>query len=73
MIFDHFVKQLKELSNTESPYFQQYCYLLESLSQVKSIVLVADLPNSEDVLSEIFGNFFDIVKYVTNKIHQEVE
>ncbi|KAK7205746.1 armadillo-type protein [Myxozyma melibiosi] len=61
-IFDLFVKQLKELANTESPYFQQYCYLLESLSQVKSIVLVADLNNSEEIMNEIFSNFFDLVK-----------
>ncbi|KAK9331716.1 armadillo-type protein [Lipomyces starkeyi] len=58
-IFEHFVLQLKGLSDPDSPYFLQYCYLLESLSQVKSIVLVSDLPNGEDLMADIFAMFFD--------------
>ncbi|KAK9451020.1 armadillo-type protein [Limtongia smithiae] len=61
-IFEFFVTQLKGLTDTESPYFSQYCYLLESLSQVKSIVLVADLPNGEDIMTSLFRMFFDMVK-----------
>ncbi|KAK9249177.1 armadillo-type protein [Lipomyces tetrasporus] len=61
-IFEHFVLQLKGLADPDSPYFLQYCYLLESLSQVKSIVLVSDLPNGDDLMSDIFEMFFDLVK-----------
>ncbi|KAK9239716.1 armadillo-type protein [Lipomyces kononenkoae] len=61
-IFEHFVLQMKGLSDPESPYFLQYCYLLESLSQVKSVVLVSDLPNGEDLMADIFTMFFDIVQ-----------
>ncbi|KAK9475982.1 armadillo-type protein [Lipomyces japonicus] len=59
-IFEHFVNQLKGLSDTESPYFSQYCYLLENLSQVKSVVLMADLPNGDDLMIKLFQLFFDI-------------
>ncbi|KAK9462853.1 armadillo-type protein [Lipomyces oligophaga] len=62
IIFHHFVSQLKELADNESPYFAQYYYLLESLSQVKSVVLVADLPNGEAIMSELFQMFFDMAK-----------
>ncbi|KAK9468498.1 armadillo-type protein [Lipomyces arxii] len=61
-IFEQFVGQLRGLADTESPYILQYCYLLESLSQVKSIVLVADLPNGENLMTKLFQMFFDMAK-----------
>ncbi|KAK9455804.1 armadillo-type protein [Dipodascopsis uninucleata] len=62
LIFEHFVQQLKGLSDPESPYFLQYCYLLENLSQVKSIVLVSDLSDGEELMTQIFQLCFDTVK-----------
>lgn len=41
---------------------QEYFALIESLSQVKSVVLVADLPNAEEMLVDIFRNFIDGVR-----------
>ena len=35
--------------------------MLESLAQVKSIVLINDVPHADDLITEIFSAFFDIV------------
>ncbi len=61
-IFEFFVAQLQGLENRDSTYFEQYFGLLESLATVKSIILVSDLPNCEDLISQIFRMFFDIIK-----------
>lgn len=49
---------------TEIPYYQEYCYLLESLATIKSIVLVADVPRSEQLMVDFFEGFMKIVRYV---------
>ncbi|KAI9137158.1 armadillo-type protein [Paraphysoderma sedebokerense] len=60
-IFELFVKQLANLSQIEGTYFQLYFYLLENLSTVKSVVLVADLPNADDLMTDFFRIFFDSI------------
>ncbi|KAI5811155.1 hypothetical protein DFH27DRAFT_11876 [Peziza echinospora] len=59
-IFELFVKQLRNLADLESPYYEQYYHLLNSLSQVQSIVLIADIPNSEGLILQLFTNLFDV-------------
>ncbi|KZT61710.1 cohesin-associated protein Pds5 [Calocera cornea HHB12733] len=60
-IFQFFSRQLHAgLKAPSGPHFTEYYYLLESLSNVKSIVLVCDLPQAEELMSEIFRNFFDL-------------
>ncbi|CCJ30501.1 unnamed protein product [Pneumocystis jirovecii] len=59
-IFELFVSQLKGLTGPEMPYYAQAFYLLESLSQVKSIVLMADLSNGHVLTIELFRVFFEI-------------
>ncbi|PFH47385.1 hypothetical protein AMATHDRAFT_152196 [Amanita thiersii Skay4041] len=62
-IFQFFIRQLSTgLTGKDSPYYDQYFLLLESLSTVKSVVLVCDLPNAEELLAEIFRNFFALVR-----------
>ncbi|KAI8996056.1 armadillo-type protein [Gaertneriomyces semiglobifer] len=60
-IFEFFAKQLQYITDRNGPYFSFYFYLLDSLSTVKSVVLVADL-NAEDLISEFFRSFFDLIK-----------
>ncbi|QSL65841.1 hypothetical protein MERGE_000119 [Pneumocystis wakefieldiae] len=60
-IFELFVGQLKNLFSSELPYYAQSFYLLESLSQVKSVVLIADLSNGHSLTMELFRMFFDMV------------
>ena len=46
-IFQFFFQQLMTgLKGADSPYYDQYYYLLFSLSEVKSIVLICDIPSA---------------------------
>ncbi|KAG5438999.1 hypothetical protein PCANB_002329 [Pneumocystis canis] len=59
-IFELFVSQLKGLANQEMPYYAQAFYLLESLSQVKSVVLMVDLSNGPLLTIELFRICFEM-------------
>ncbi|TPX56174.1 hypothetical protein PhCBS80983_g04722 [Powellomyces hirtus] len=61
-IFEFFAKQLQNLSDKEGPYYNKYFALLDSLSTVKSVVLVADL-NADDLVIDFFKTFFDLLKF----------
>lgn len=62
-IFQFFFRQLTTgLKGTESTYYNEYFHLLESLSTVKSVVLVCDLPNAEDLMLDVFRGFFALVR-----------
>ncbi|KAF8434558.1 cohesin-associated protein Pds5 [Boletus edulis BED1] len=62
-IFQFFFRQLSAgLKGTDAPYYNEYFHLLESLSTVKSVVLVCDLPHADELMSEIFRDFFVLVR-----------
>ncbi|KAI0689173.1 armadillo-type protein [Cytidiella melzeri] len=62
-IFQFFFRQLSQgLKGADSPYYNEYFHLLESLSTVKSVVLVCDLPNADELMAEIFRGFFGMVR-----------
>ncbi|KAK1222320.1 Sister chromatid cohesion protein pds5 [Marasmius sp. AFHP31] len=62
-IFQFFFRQLVAgMKSQESPYYSEYFHLLESLSTVKSVVLVCDLPNAEELMIDIFKQFFALVR-----------
>ena len=52
---------LPALSDPSNAYNQQHLYVLASLSQVKSIVLLTDIPSSEPLMIHLFISFFDIL------------
>lgn len=52
---------LPALSDPSNAYNNQHMYVLQSLAQVKSIVLVTDLPHSEALVQHLFVSFFDIL------------
>ncbi|MCJ1402432.1 hypothetical protein MMC11_005652 [Xylographa trunciseda] len=52
---------LPALSDPSNAYNVQHTYVLQSLAQVKSIVLVTDIPNSENLILFLFTSFFDIL------------
>ena len=52
---------LPALSDPSNAYNNQHMYVLQSLAQVKSIVLVTDLPHSEGLVQHLFTSFFDIL------------
>ncbi|KAF8491907.1 armadillo-type protein [Russula emetica] len=67
-IFQFFFRQLTTgLKGSDSPYYNEYFHLLESLSTVKSVVLVCDLPNSEELMVDIFRDFFALVRHDLSK------
>lgn len=49
---------------TEVPYYNEYCYLLDSLATIKSIVLACDVPGGDEIVTDFFSGFIDIVRYV---------
>ncbi|KAI9641533.1 Sister chromatid cohesion protein pds5 [Ciborinia camelliae] len=60
-IFTFFVGTiLPALSNPSHTYNTEHKYVLSSLTEVKSIVLMTDLPNAEDLMLHLFSTFFDI-------------
>lgn len=62
-IFQFFFRQLTAgLKGSDSPYYNEYFHLLESLSTVKSVVLVCDLPNADELMADIFRDFFGLVR-----------
>ncbi|RXW15368.1 hypothetical protein EST38_g10488 [Candolleomyces aberdarensis] len=62
-IFQFFFRQLSNgLKGSEATYYNEYFHLLESLSTVKSVVLVCDLPSADDLMTEIFREFFSLVR-----------
>lgn len=52
---------LPALSDSSNAYNQQHLYVLTSLAQVKSIVLLTDIPSSESLMVHLFTSFFDIL------------
>ena len=52
---------LPALSDPSHAYNKQHMYVLQSLAQVKSIVLVTDLPSSERLITSLFTTFFDVL------------
>jgi sister chromatid cohesion protein PDS5 len=62
-IFSFFYRQLVAgLKGTDSSYYEEYFHLLESLSTVKSVVLVCDLPHADELMVSIFRESFALVR-----------
>jgi sister-chromatid-cohesion protein PDS5 len=62
-IFQFFFRQLATgLRGADASYYNEYFHLLESLSTVKSVVLVCDLPHAEELMVDIFRDFFGLVR-----------
>lgn len=52
---------LPALSDPSNAYNAQHIYVLQSLAQVKSIILVTDISGSEPLILHLFTSFFDIL------------
>ncbi len=65
-IFQFFLHQLTMpaagLSKPTGPQYAEYFYLLESLSNVKSVVLVCDLANADELMSDYFKGFLELAR-----------
>lgn len=52
---------LPALADPTNTYNTQHMYVLQSLAQVKSVVLLADIPNSEPLILHLFTSFFEMI------------
>ena len=61
-IFTLFVGSiLPALSDPGHAYHNQHLYVLQSLAEVKSIVLLADIDRADGLILQLFSSFFDII------------
>ncbi|TVY54635.1 Sister chromatid cohesion protein pds5 [Lachnellula cervina] len=61
-IFTLFINSiLPALSDPSNAYNTQHKYVLMSLAEVKSIVLLTDIPSSDSLTLHLFSNLFDII------------
>ena len=49
------------LANPSDPYNQQHSAILSSLTTVKSIILLTDIPGAESIILNLFTNCFDVL------------
>ncbi|WPK25580.1 hypothetical protein PUMCH_002900 [Australozyma saopauloensis] len=57
-IFKLFFAEFAGLWNEENPYYQQQCYILRRIVEVRSVVLIADLPDAEKLVSKMFETMY---------------
>ena len=56
---------LPALADPSNAYNSQHLFVLSSLAQVKSIVLLTDVPDSDKLMMNLFTTFFDILANAT--------
>ncbi|SCU94888.1 LADA_0G12090g1_1 [Lachancea dasiensis] len=57
-IFQLFLEQFSLLQQPENGYIMQQTYLITNLLEYRSIVLITDLPNSSQLINELFEIFY---------------
>ncbi|KAL8674202.1 MAG: hypothetical protein Q9168_001370 [Polycauliona sp. 1 TL-2023] len=61
-IFNMIITQiLPALSDSSHAYNNQHTYVLDSLAVVKSIILLADIPNADTLITNVFKICFDVL------------
>lgn len=61
-IFTFFIRQLKYLGTSDEPHYAEYFYLIESLSNVKSVCLICDLEGGDELMKDMFATCFDVIR-----------
>ncbi|KAJ0231686.1 ARM repeat superfamily protein [Hirschfeldia incana] len=71
-IFNLFLAEFSELSDTVSPYFSRRAKILETVSRCKCCLLMLDV-DCHDLIHEMFNTFFSVVRehYQQNLVHQK--
>ncbi|KAK3064752.1 Sister chromatid cohesion protein pds5, partial [Teratosphaeriaceae sp. CCFEE 6253] len=71
-IFELFVSTvIPALASPSDPYSQQYLLILTSLTTVKSIILLTDIPGSDSLILNLFTNCFDVMSGTVKGSHGE--
>lgn len=66
-IFQFLTRQLKFVGDPTDAHAPEYFYTLESLANVKSIVIICDLEQAEEMMTDLFKQSFDVVSSSTSK------
>ncbi|KAL9053365.1 MAG: hypothetical protein Q9162_004806 [Coniocarpon cinnabarinum] len=64
---------IHSLSDANHPYNSQHLYIINSLAEVKSIVLLADVPGATPLITQLFRECFDILATSGHDIGRHVE
>lgn len=73
-IFALFIDSIiPSLVDPSSPYNSQHLYVLNSLSQVKSIVLLTDVPSANGLILNLFRTCFDVLSAARDDLSKNVE
>ncbi|KAK6454436.1 precocious dissociation of sister chromatids [Scheffersomyces xylosifermentans] len=59
-LFRAFLRQFKRLSDQENPYFHQQSHILKRLAEVRSIILITDLPDADQLIEATFDTFYSL-------------
>jgi sister-chromatid-cohesion protein PDS5 len=62
-IFSVFFRQLLSVKDPAGPLFPYYFYLLETISTIKCVCLLGQLRSADDLISQLFRDFFEIIGY----------
>ncbi|XP_065884867.1 sister chromatid cohesion protein PDS5 homolog B-like [Dysidea avara] len=65
-VFTLFINQLHGLDKPSSASYQRCLQLLESLAQVQSFVVLANMPDAQDLILSLFKTFFNLVNEATS-------
>lgn len=60
LVFDAFFRQLSFLAEKENPYSLQHNYLLKRLAEVRSVILITDLPDANRLIESMFETFYGL-------------
>ncbi|CAI4048465.1 hypothetical protein N7582_004383 [Saccharomyces uvarum] len=71
-IFKLVLSQFEQLGDQENGYHIQQTYLITKLLEYRSIVLLADLPNSSNLLIELFQIFYDSNKSFPSRLYNVI-
>ncbi|OBA19025.1 hypothetical protein METBIDRAFT_47278 [Metschnikowia bicuspidata var. bicuspidata NRRL YB-4993] len=59
-IFRAFFAQFSHLWDEDNPYFLQQSYILKRLVEVRTVVLIGDLPDSQELVSLLFNTMYKL-------------
>ncbi|VEU22602.1 DEKNAAC103357 [Brettanomyces naardenensis] len=68
-IFKLFFRQLRQLGNPDSGFYHQHVYLVTRMAEVKTAVLLTDLPDADKLTESIF----DVVYSLASSAHLDEE
>ncbi|CAI4048176.1 sister chromatid cohesion factor PDS5 SKDI_13G2080 [Saccharomyces kudriavzevii IFO 1802] len=71
-IFKLLLSQFEQLGDQENGYHIQQTYLITKLLEYRSIVLIADLPSSNNLLIELFHIFYDPNKSFPKRLYKVI-